>query len=540
MIQSTTATTTARAASRRIRPRTLVITALGLASAVVLAGCSAGETDSFGSSAGSDSFKVVVLQGYSTPPDPDINYDGPGLNIIESTYEGLVAYADGQDTAEVVPELATEWTVSEDGLTYSFTLREGVTFHDGTEFTADAVIASFERRTAVDGGPAYMVGDVTSVTKVDDYSVDVTLAAPNSAFIDYLASPFGLKMISPTVLEEQAGDDFAQTYLTTNDAGTGPYELTSVDTGVSYELTASDTYWGDTPEFTTVSIEISDNASATQLRLERGEIDGVLGNLNKTTFAAFEADDSVEATTFPNFTTQMIYMNPESSIFTTTDDRATLFAGIDTETVIDNAMGSLEVPTSQLFPATMLDSSADDQGVTYDEDALQSIVDSGIAAGKTVRIGYPATSADAAAVAQELGATLSSAGLPTEAVSLGAGSVYSMTDDLAAAPDLVIMAAFPDAAHVDAWARIIYTPNGGLDLLGAEVPGLNDALDAALLEDNLDAYSDIATSIIDSKFWYSIGSLQTTTVTRTGVTGIDEARNLLEYNVLHFAALGNE
>ncbi|WEO76367.1 ABC transporter substrate-binding protein [Cryobacterium sp. SO2] len=517
-----------------------LLTGLAAVTALTLAGCSsASSTDSFGS-AGADSLTVVSLQAYSTPPDPDVNYDGPGLNIIENTYEGLVAYKDGEATAEIVPELATDWTLSDDSLTYTFTLREGVTFHDGTEFNADAVVASFERRTDVDGGPAYMVGDVTAVTPVDDYTVEVTLAAPNSAFVDYLASPFGLKIISPTVLADEAGDDFAQTYLTTHDAGTGPYELSAVDTGVSYELTAADDYWGDAPEFTTVNIEISDNASATQLRLERGEIDGVLGNLNKSTYASFVDNDEIEATAFPNYTTQMIYMNPASSIFTTADDRAALFAGIDTDTIIDSAMGDLEVPTSQLFPAGMVDSALDDQGVTYDPAALQSIVDSGIATGKTIRIGYPASSADAAVVAQELGATLSSAGLPSEAVSMGSGSVYMMTDDLAAAPDLVIMGAFPDAAHVDAFARIIYTPNGGLDLFAAEVPGLSDDLDAALLTDGDAAYGDIAAKIIDTKYWFSIGSLQTTTITRTGLTGIDDARNLLEYNVLHFAALGNE
>lgn len=536
MNQSTT--TAESTPQRRIRMRFLSVAALGVASAIALTGCSAASgTDAF---AKSDTFKAVILQGYTTPPDPDVNYDGPGLNIVENTYEGLVAYEDGADTAKIVPELATEYTLSDDKLTYTFTLRDGVTFHDGTAFTSEAVVEAFARRTNVDAGPAYMVSDVTEVTPVDDLTVTVTLKAPNSSFLDYLASPFGIKMISPTVLKDEAGDDFAQTYLATHDAGTGPYELTSAVTGTSYGLTAYADYWGDKPEFTDVELQIADNASAVQLELERGEIDAILGNLNKTAYAAFQKNDDVEATEFANSTTQMIYANPKSKIFTSTEDRATLFSGLDTTTIISDAMGSLEVPITTLFPSGMLASGADEQGVTYDAAALQAIVDSGIAEGKTIRIGFPATSTDAKAVAEEIGATLSTAGLPAEAVSFGAGTAYSMTDDLDAAPDLFVMAAFPDAGSVDSWARIIYTPTGGLDLLGAEVPGLNDALDAALTADDLTPYDDIAKSIIDSKYWYSIGSLQTTTVTRTGITGIDDARNVLEYNVLHFAALGNE
>jgi peptide/nickel transport system substrate-binding protein len=530
MIQSTTPTA---------RKRIAASAALVAASALALTACAPSSGDA-GFSSDDDTFKVVLLGAYSTPPDPDINYDGPGLKIIENTYEGLVAYKDGEPTAQIVPELATDWTVSDDALTYEFTLREGVTFHDGTEFTAGAVAASFARRTAVDGGPAYMVADVASVTAVDDYTVDVTLAAPNSAFLDYLASPFGVKMISPTVLDEQAGDDFAQTYLTDKDAGTGPYELSSVTTGSAYGLTAFPEYWGEQPEFTTVDITVADNASAVQLQLERGEIDAVLGNVNKTSYEDYADNDDLVASTFANFTTQTVYMNPESSIFTTSDDRATLFAAIDKDTLIPAAMGELEVPTDQLFPAGMLDESMDDQGVDYDPSALQSLADSGIAAGKTIRIGYAGTSGDGKAVADELGADLSSAGLPAESVSYASGTAYSMVDDLAAAPDIFIMSVFPDAGHVDAWARILYTPNGGLDLLGAEVPGLTDDLDAAVLADDNEPYAAIATKVVDSKFWYSIGSLQTTTVTRSGLTGIDDARNVLEYNVLHFAALGNE
>jgi peptide/nickel transport system substrate-binding protein len=534
MIQSPT-TRSARATT--LRRRALTAAALVAASAFTLTACAPSSSgDAFASG---DTFDVVLLGAYSTPPDPDVNYDGPGLNIIQNTYEGLVSYEDGSTTATIIPRLATDWTVSDDSLTYTFDLRKGVTFHDGTEFTADAVIASFARRTDVDAGPAYMVADVTSVTAVDDYTVEVTLAAPNSAFLDYLASPFGVKMISPTVLTEQAGDDFAQAYLTEHDAGTGPYELGSVTTGQSYELTAYDDYWGDKPEFSTVDITLSENASSVQLQLERGEIDAVLGDINKTSFEDYSSNDELDASTFANFTTQTLFVNPQSTVFTTVEDRAKLFTAIDTKTILESSMGELEVPTTQLFPAGMLDASLDDQGVAYDPTALASLAESGIAAGKTIRIGYAGSSPDGKAVADELGADLSSAGLPAESISYGAGTIYGLADDLAAAPDLVVMSVFPDAGHVDAWARILYTPSGGLDLLAAEVPGLTDDLDAALLAGDDEPYGAIAQKVIASKYWFSTGSLQTTTVTRSGLTGIDDARNLLEYNVLHFAALGN-
>ncbi|MGO4430132.1 ABC transporter substrate-binding protein, partial [Streptomyces sp. MCAF7] len=110
---------------------------VGLAAAVAtvlaLTGCSAGQA---GAAGDEDVFTAAVVQTYTTPPDPDINYDGPGLNIIQNTYEGLVKYEDGTGTAKIVPALASAWKVSKDGLTYTFTLRDGVTFHDGTPLTS--------------------------------------------------------------------------------------------------------------------------------------------------------------------------------------------------------------------------------------------------------------------------------------------------------------------------------------------------------------------------------------------------------------------
>ena len=104
--------------------------------------------------------------------------------------------------------------------------------------------ASFDRRLAVNQGPAYMVKDIESVTTQGDYGVTITLKAPNSAFLDYLASPYGPRMMSPTGLKKNGGPDYAQNYLTTHDLGTGPYTLTDAQVGSNYAMASFPDYWG--------------------------------------------------------------------------------------------------------------------------------------------------------------------------------------------------------------------------------------------------------------------------------------------------------
>ena len=148
---------------------------------------------------------LSFLQDPGQPPDPDIYYAGQGLLLTTNTYEGLLQYKAGTDKAELEPLLATEWTASPDNKVFTFKLREGVKFHDGTPFTSAAVKASFDRRLAVNQGPAYMVKDVESVTTQGDYGVTITLKAPNSAFLDYLASPVRPADAEPDGAEEERG-----------------------------------------------------------------------------------------------------------------------------------------------------------------------------------------------------------------------------------------------------------------------------------------------------------------------------------------------
>ena len=152
----------------------------------------------------SHTLNLSFLQDPGQPPDPDVYYAGEGLLLTRNTYQGLLQYKADTPKRVLEPDLATSWTVSKDGLTYTFQLRHGVTFHDGTPFTSAAIAPDFARRTAVNGGPAYMVSDVTSVQTPNQYEAVLTLKTPNTAFLDYLASPYGPAMLSPTALAANA------------------------------------------------------------------------------------------------------------------------------------------------------------------------------------------------------------------------------------------------------------------------------------------------------------------------------------------------
>src|SRR6185437_13587223 len=135
-------------------------------------------------------------------------------------------------------------------------LRPHVLFHDGTPMTSSSWKFDFQRRTGVNGGPAYMVAEVASMSTPDPLTFVVHLKKPVSAFLNYMASPYGPKAISPAAIKahKTAKEPWAQTWLANHEAGTGPYTLSSVVPGQSYVMTAYPKYWGPKPYYTTVDI----------------------------------------------------------------------------------------------------------------------------------------------------------------------------------------------------------------------------------------------------------------------------------------------
>lgn len=280
-----------------------------LAAAVVLAGCTTG--GDAGSSA--DEEVVFTYSGLPTAWDPVSNSNGIGsLAVIRSVYEGLVDQVPG--TYDVEAALAEDWTVSDDGLVYTFTLREGVEFTDGTAFDADAVVYNFDRIEALGGQVAGILSNVSDVEALDESTVTITLEQPQLQFLEALS--FAV-FASPTAAQENEVDgDWGSAWLAQNSAGTGPYLVGDKVEGQSLELERNEDYWGGWEEgqIDTVRFVTTPDATTVVQQLLRGEVDHVSGIMYPMVDYLDQLEESDEVTVYRAEGTQIdeIQMNTQS------------------------------------------------------------------------------------------------------------------------------------------------------------------------------------------------------------------------------------
>lgn len=263
---------------------------------------------------------LVVGHAESTDSlDPARGFTGTTGIVNKATYETLVTFPD-EDASSIEPLLATEWEISEDGLTYTFTLREGVVFHDGSPMTASDVVFSMQRLQNVSGNPSFLADNIASVEAIDDLTVAITLASVNPSFLaelpNYAFSVSSAELIMAnggTDAEDAAETDAAEDFLNSISAGTGPYILDGWDPLVRTELIRNENYWGEQPYFDRIIIVNIAEAATQQIALESGDIDLAL-DLGADQIANLEGTEGISVYTGPSVTTHFILMNQDPEI----------------------------------------------------------------------------------------------------------------------------------------------------------------------------------------------------------------------------------
>lgn len=316
--------------------------------------------------------------------DPHAVNAAPVLSFLNNIYEGLVRR--GADMG-VEPSLATAWEALPEGAGWRFTLREGVTFHDGAAFNADDVVFSYQRAASEASDVRSWFAPVTEVVRVDDYTVDFLTAAPNPLFPSSIAN----FMIMDSDWATQNGADLpardAENHATRNANGTGPFVLTARDPGIETRLAPNGAWWDTAEHNVTEGIFTPIANPATGLAaLLSGEIDfispiplqdveQVEGRDGFKVMAGLEARVIMLGFGHDHETLKYSDETTDANPFLDPRVRLAVAQAIDVDTIDRVIMRGAAEPASQLIPAGLSGySEAHAERPPYDPEAARALL----------------------------------------------------------------------------------------------------------------------------------------------------------------------
>lgn len=319
--------------------------------------------------------------GDSVSLDPANVTDGESLNVTTNIYDTLIDYAEG--TTDLVPGLALSWESSEDGLVWTFNLRQGVKFHDGTDFNADAVVFNFNRWMDPEHPNhqgdfpyyGYMFGGykgdeghvIKEVVAKDANTVEFHLNFPQGPFLSNLAmSPFAIA--SPTAIEKY-GDKFGE-----NPVGTGPFVFESWTRNDKVVLTKNpDYYQAGYPLLDKLVFKSIPDNSARFIALQSGEID-MMDGVNPDDVTLAEANSNLEVWLRPSMNVGYLAFNTEKEPFDNPKVRQALNMAVNKQGLIDAFYNSLAEPAKNPMPPSIWGYNDAIQDYKYDLDAAKDLL----------------------------------------------------------------------------------------------------------------------------------------------------------------------
>lgn len=277
----------------------------------------------------------VIYYAYNSIPiltwDPSVEFSN-GIIVLNNIYEQLLRF--NAATKEYEKVLATDYSKSDDGLVWTFKLRDGVLFQDGTPFNAEAVKYSVERTKEIGQGAAFIWDPVKDINVIDDLTVEFDLSYP--APMDVIVScPYASFMMSPSLKDKPEN-----WFEVGNANGTGPYKLQKSTMGDEVILTKNEDYWKgwDGEHFEKVIIKKVSETSSRRQMIESGEAD-ITVELPSEDVEALKASGNVNVDVQSSFTNLMGFFNTQKAPLNNDDVRKALSYAFPYEDVVEYAMG---------------------------------------------------------------------------------------------------------------------------------------------------------------------------------------------------------
>ena len=340
-----------------------------------------------------DTIVIGTTDTVQSTLDPADAYDYFAQNfIISNIGDGLVNYRPG--STQIVPSLATDWSVSPDGLTYTFNLRQGVKFADGTPFDANVMKFSIDREFKIDEpeGPFAGVGLDTIINKTvvtSPTQIQIVLNVPFSAFLAMVAFQ-AMYPVNPKVATMNAIVNYTGNVATENPNGLGPYSLSgwqrTAGKDVELDLTANPNYWNASsgyPKTKNIIIKIYSDSTTLNLAMQSGAIDIAYRQLASTDIKSYQSDNKFKVWTGPGSFIQYLVFNEKIAPFDNVAVRQAIAAAIDRSLIANTVFLGQVVPLYSMIPI----------GMVYHQDSFKTYGDANVAQATTLlqSAGYSAS-----------------------------------------------------------------------------------------------------------------------------------------------------
>ena len=403
--------------------------AAALTAGLALTGCGGSKTsDTTDNTAGAENESTAEVKGVDVDTTgylvaalnadiqtADVQKTSKDYEVPFNIFDRLVDVEVGTDgNSKIVPSLAESWDISDDGLEYTFHLRQGVKFHNGNDFTAEDVAYTFHRMLTVEGGvntefidqikgaDELLAGETDTlegVEVVDDYTIKVTLKEPFAGFLASISSP-GVS-IYDSEATEAAGDQFGMDPAVT--VGTGPFEFSSWSFNNQLVLTRNEDYWKGASGLPGVVIKIIPDTETQSMMFESGELD-----ILDLDYAADSVDRFTE--TYPDQIVQgprvgIVYftMNFNKEPFQDVRVRKAVQMSIDRQAILDALYGGRGQVEQGIFPHGLIGFNPDQEEIKYDPEAAKALLaEAGYADGFDMEIAADSSASDTMTIALEI------------------------------------------------------------------------------------------------------------------------------------------